>query len=271
MGKRGSAMPKLEFSSERAQQILEEQLAGTTGTVGVMVTDLGTGKQAAVNPDREFPAASVAKIPIAMTVLNQVSEGQISLDDQVRYQSATDYEGGAGSLQYEITEGEPVSVRRLLDRMIVVSDNIARNMLERYVGSGTIREYMLEQGVQPPYYAPWPMMTARGTDTLLVRLERGEAGITPDLTNFLIDLMSNTVYNDRLPAKLPEGVTVAHKVGTLPNNVHDAGLVYAPDRSFAISVFTEDIPYDDATNLIANLAAAMYEYEDSLVRGGSGA
>lgn len=265
---RGAPVPKLPFSGEEARRLLEEALQGVTGPVGVAVTDLGTGTEALIRPDRPFPAASVAKIPIAMAVLHLVTEGRLSLDDLVTYDPDTDYEGGAGSLRYTIQPGDQFPISLLLDRMIVVSDNIARNMLERYIGPGTVRDYMLAQGVEPPYNPAAPRMTARGTNQLLLRLDGKKAGISPELTQFLLNLLSNTVYNDRIPAKLPPDVTVAHKVGTLSQAVHDAGLVYAPDRSFAISVFTEEIPYDEAINLIATLARTIYDYEDRLVREG---
>lgn len=265
---RGAPVPKLPFVSEDLHKLLSDALQGVTSPVGVAVTDLASGAEVFIRPDRPFPAASVAKIPIAMAVLHAVTEGTISLDDEVAYQAATDYEGGAGSMRYTIEEGDRFPVSYLLDRMIVVSDNIARNMLERYIGPGTVKAYMLAQGVQPPYDPSNPELTARGTNILLLRLQQGQAGIRPDLTQMLIDLLSNTVYNDRIPAKLPQDVTVAHKVGTLTNAVHDAGIVYAPDRAFAISVFTQDIPYDDAVDLIATLARTVYDYEDRLVREG---
>lgn len=233
--------------------------------VGVVVMDLATGRTAEINPDRVFPAASVVKVPIAMTILHYVTTGDVSLDDQITYHAATDYEGGAGSIQYMVKEGDTFDVRFLLDRMIRVSDNIARNMLERWIGSDVIRDYMLSLGVEPPYTATRPTMTARGANTILQKLDSGQAGISPELTQFLLGLMESTVFNDRIPAKLPPDVIVAHKVGTLSNMIADSGLVYAPDRSFAISVFTEDIPYDQAVNLIADLAAKMYYYQDWLV------
>lgn len=248
--------------------MLENTLQGVQGSVGVVATDLATGESAAVNPTWTFPAASVAKVPIAMALLHLVTEGRVSLQEKVVYHADTDYEGGAGSLQFELKDGDAVSLDRLLERMIRVSDNIARNMIERYIGSDTIRQYMLDQGVQPPYYAPWPLMTAEGSDTLLRRLDAGKAGISPELTRLLLDHMEHTVFNDRIPAGLPPDVTVAHKVGTLENDVHDVGIVYAPDRSFILSVFTENIPYDDATSLIARLASVMYGYEDWLVSAG---
>lgn len=263
-------MPKLPFSSSWLRQLLLQRIGDREPQVGLFVTDLMTGNTVQINPDKSFKAASVAKIPVAMTVLHLVTEGAISLDDLVTYQRETDYAEGAGSLRYELKDGDQVPVRYLLDRMIRVSDNVAWNMLERYIGAGTINQYAMSQGVRTPYTATNNRLTPRDVNTLLLRLDGLQAGISPELTRWLIDLMATTVYRDRIPAKLPETAYVAEKVGTLEDVVHDVGLVYAPDRSFAITVMTENIPEREAANLIADLAARVYWYEDWLVTEGDG-
>lgn len=261
-------MPKLPFTSSWVRQLLLQRIGDRQPQVGLFVTDLMTGNTVEINPDKSFKAASVAKIPVAMTVLHLVTEGAISLDDMVTYQAETDYAGGAGSLRYQLKDGDQVSVRDLLDRMIRVSDNIAWNMLERYIGAGTINQYIMAQGVRTPYTETGNRMTPRDVNTLLLRLNGLQAGISPDLTRWLIDLMATTVYRDRIPAKLPPEAYVAEKVGTLEDVIHDVGLVYAPNRSFAITVMTENIPEPEARNLIADLAARVYWYQDWLVMEG---
>jgi beta-lactamase class A len=263
-------LPKLPFASRWVRQLLLERIGDRRPNVGVFVTDLMTGATVEINPDKVFQAASVAKLPVAMTVLNLVTRGRLSLDDRVTYQAETDYAEGSGSLRYSIQDGQQVSVGYLVDRLIRVSDNIAWNMLERYIGAETINQYIQSQGVQTPYTPTDHRLTPRDTNTLLLRLNGLKAGISPDLTRWLIDLMATTVYRDRIPAKLPPDVYVAEKVGTLADVVHDVGLVYAPQRSFAISVFTELIPEKEAADLIADLAAIVYWYEDWLVRQGDG-
>lgn len=261
-------MPKLPFSSAWLRQLLLERIGSREPNVGVVVTDLQSGEMVEINPDKLFKAASVAKVPVAMTVLHLVTEGSLSLDDLVTYQEDLDYAGGAGSLRYSLKDGDQVPIRELLDRMIRVSDNIAWNMLERYIGIGTINQYLQSLGIQIPYLTTGNQMSPREANTLLLKLDSGQAGISPELTQYLIDLMATTVYRDRIPAKLPPSAYVAEKVGTLEDVTHDVGLVYAPDRSFAISVFTEMIPEREASELIADLAARVYWYQDWLVTSG---
>lgn len=261
-------MPKLPFDSWWARRLLLDRIGKRLPDVGVVVTDLMSGQTVEINPDTPFKAASVAKVSVAMTVLNLATRGRVSLDDTVAYHAATDYAEGAGSIRYGVHEGQQFALRYLLDRLIRVSDNVAWNMLERYIGAGTIDQYIRSLGVKTPYTVTDVKMTPRDTDTLMLKLDRHQAGISPALTEWLLSLMASTVFRNRIPARLPPEAYVAEKVGMLSDVIHDVGLVYAPQRSFAMSAFTANIPEPEAVDLIADLAARIYWYEDWLVRAG---
>lgn len=252
------------FESAVLTQILRQQVKGKAGTVGVYVTDLPTGRTASINPNAQFYGASTLKVPIAMAVLKQVDEGRLSLDDRIAYREE-DFQAGAGSLQATIKPGDRISVRELLRLMITISDNIARNMLERHVGSDYVREYMTELGATPPYDPVTRLVTPYGMNNVLIALDTNRSGLSDESTKLLLEWMKSTTLR-RISAKLPEEqVFVAHKTGSWPGEFHDFGLVYAPDRSHAISIFVKGLPEPEAEELIADIAAAVYWYIDSLV------
>lgn len=252
------------FRPEAVVQILRQQVRGLPGTVGVAVTDLISGQTAGLNQWADFYGASTLKVPIAMTVLWLVDQGRLSLDQRIAYQPS-DYQAGTGILQAAIRRGDQIPVERLLDLMITVSDNIARNMLERYIGSGTIRDYMRTLGVVPAYDPVARTVTPYGMNKALIALDTGRSGLSKESTQRLLRWMQTTVHRSRIPRYLPQDVVVANKIGTWPGQVHDIGLVYAPDSSFAISVFTRDIPEEQAEDAIGRIAQALYNYERSLV------
>lgn len=251
------------FQPGAVTQILRQQTRGLPGTVGVTVTDLISGQSAGLNQWTNFYGASTLKVPIAMAVLWLVDQNRLSLNEKITYQPS-DFQAGTGILQAAIRRGDQIPVERLLDLMITVSDNIARNMLERYIGSGTIREYMRTLGVVPAYDPVTRQVTPYGMARALIALDSGRAGLSPESTKRLLTWMQTTVHRSRIPRFMPEGVVVANKIGTWPGEVHDIGLVYAPDRSFAISVFTKGIPEERAEEVIGRIARAVYNYERSL-------
>ena len=73
---------------------------------------------------------------------------------------------------------------------------------------------------------------------------------------------------NRLPGKLPDGTTVAHKTGTggtregITQGCNDVGIVSLPDGShLAVSVYLSDVrlPVDSAAGVIADIARAIYD------------
>lgn len=102
------------------------------GGLGVYVKDLAGGDELALHADEPWYLASGVKVPIALEVLKQVEDGQVSLYTLVRLESA-DYIDGAGETNYK-APGSMLSVRYLLEQMLVNSDNTASDLLIRLVG-----------------------------------------------------------------------------------------------------------------------------------------
>lgn len=82
--------------------------------------------------DESIYLASTVKVPIAIEVLAQVDAKKISLDDEVTI-NLDDYVDGNGPLKFK-KPGDRVSVRYLIEQMIICSDNMASDMLIRTVG-----------------------------------------------------------------------------------------------------------------------------------------
>lgn len=251
------------FQPQVLEQILRRQVEQLPGTVGIYMTDLMSGQSVSVNGQAQFYGASTLKVPIAMAVLWLVDRGRLSLWEPIIY-LPQDYQGGTGTLQATIQPGDEIPVIRLLELMITVSDNIARNMLERFIGSGTIRQYMLSIGIQPPYDPVARTVTPEGMNQALIALDTGRSGLSPRSTRMLLRWMQETVHRSRIPRYMPPGVVVANKIGTWPGQVHDIALVYAPYRSFSLAAFTRGIPEAQAEEAIGRIARAIYDYEDSL-------
>ncbi|RYF33625.1 MAG: serine hydrolase, partial [Comamonadaceae bacterium] len=101
------------------------------GTVGVYVKRLDNGETLSYGADRFWYLGSTVKVPIAITVLQQVDADQLKLNDRRVLQEGDRIE--AGRLVWN-RAGTPVPVDELLKRMLGESDNTAANMLIRTVG-----------------------------------------------------------------------------------------------------------------------------------------
>jgi beta-lactamase class A len=100
--------------------------------IGVVVRDLDTGQSAAWRADQAWYLASTVKVPVAISVLRAVERGDFTLDTLLTLR-AGDFVDGAGATNRQ-RAGAGLSVRYLLEQMIVHSDNTASDMLIGLVG-----------------------------------------------------------------------------------------------------------------------------------------
>jgi beta-lactamase class A len=71
---------------------------------------------------------------------------------------------------------------------------------------------------------------------LLSLLQEGKF-IDEETDRKILDIMLKCQTNSRIPAKLPHGVTVAHKTGTIDHLTNDCGIVYTDCGSYVLTLF----------------------------------
>jgi len=120
---------------------------GFDGRLGVAVKHLGTGEAASLNGDEIFPTASVFKVPVIVELYRQVEGGTVSLDERVVLREA-DKVPGSGILK-ELSPGLALTLRDLVELMVILSDNTATDLVVEKVGmvniNATIRRLGLEK------------------------------------------------------------------------------------------------------------------------------
>lgn len=100
--------------------------------LGVVVRDLESGDTYSFHGDTPWYIASSVKVPVAMAVLRAVEHGDFTLDTPLTLR-ASDLVDGAGPTNHQ-RPGAALSVRWLLEQMVVYSDNTASDMLIGLVG-----------------------------------------------------------------------------------------------------------------------------------------
>jgi beta-lactamase class A len=115
------------------------------GRMAVYVENLRTGEQVAIDADAEYETFSVIKVPIMATVLHQVQEGTLQLDQRVPMR--TDQRRIPSGVLYALDPGLQPTVRDLLTLMTIISDNQATDALADLVGRDKVTSYMASLGL----------------------------------------------------------------------------------------------------------------------------
>jgi len=255
--------------------------AAETGgmVVGVSILHLETGRAAAHRGGETFQMASVFKLPVAIAVLQAVEKGKLRLDEEVEIREADRRE--VGPLWDEWKPGLRVTVARMLDVMLVDSDNTAADRLIALLGAPhDVEKALAAKGVSGVRISIDERGMGEAAKKDLAALEHGrENGARPDAmagllgrlfrgellskasTERVLDAMRRCATSGRrLRAGLPRGTEVLDKTGTLRSCANDVGIVTLPDGSHVVlAVFVRggrDAAARDET--IARIARAAW-------------
>jgi len=124
-----------------------ESLSG--GRLGVAAIHLETGRTVDHRGDEPFPMASTYKVPIAVQLLTRVDRGEVSLADMVEL-GPQDLHPGSGTLSRLFDDpGVALSLRNLMELMLLISDNSATDLtLAAAGGAVAVTERIRALGIE---------------------------------------------------------------------------------------------------------------------------
>jgi len=235
---------------------IKQYCSSKKGTYGVYFKSLTNGQEFGINDNEEYVAASTVKLPVNLCLFQQVISGKVNLEDKMEYLEE-DYEEGCGDIQYGKV-GLAYKLRELSKYSIEESDNVAVNMLIRYLGRESIcsfREKIVSHSVPRDKNVSNPKDMALYLQYLLDFNKTH-----PNEGQELLTYLENTEFNDRIPVYLPKDVQVAHKIGNQVGAVHDVGIVFAK-KPFIITIMSKEVNEDQANETIARIAEMVYNFE----------
>ena len=240
---------------------LEQIARAYPATYGVVVLDPSSGERVGIDADQRFDAASLGKLPILMKLYRAAASGEVDLDDKISMQPSDVQAYGTGVL-YTYPIGYTMTLRECARYLIQKSDNTAWKMLDRYLGRDNIRAELYRVGARSTDY--WIPNITTPDDVLLMLEKIADPSYTsPELSAEMLDVMTNTDFEDRLPQPLPEGTRVSHKIGYFGTTYADAGVVFpagARDASDAyfIVVMTSETGWSSSREAMQEMSLATY-------------
>jgi beta-lactamase class A len=233
---------------------------------GICFKDIRSGAVFGFNEDRPMVAASTTKVPVVLYLYHLVAEGKVKWSDTVTYNGGSDFESGAGVLEFTARPGDKYSLRTLATLAITTSDNVACRMLIRHLGQANVCQYMAQLGGKAVFPGGRNLTTAAD----LVRYMEAVLEFARkhrDPGSRLLDDMANSVYHIGLPGQLPEEMTIPHKEGQIGDVANDFGVIYSP-RPFILAVLSSgNESVEEGFAGIAAITRMGYEYQQKVERG----
>lgn len=214
-----------------------------------------------VQGDRPFHAASTMKVPVMIELFRRHESGLLSLDSTLQVKNAfrSIVDGSLYSIKDDSDQeiyqriGERMTLRELMRRMMTVSSNLATNLLIEEVSADSVRQTASRlgapsmnvlRGVEDLKAFERKLSnttTSRDLAALLYKLTVGEA-VSPAADSAMLEIMAMNVFNDMIPAGLPEDARVVNKTGWITAVHHDAAVVYPHrQRPYVLVILTEGL------------------------------
>ncbi len=135
-------------AAEDLPNFIDRLARSVGGEIGFAMEHIETGERVSVRGDERFAMASVYKLPIAIEALDRVDRGTLSLAHTIRLTPA-DLRLGLGNNEVDRLVGDighDFTVRELVERMLVDSDNASSDALLALVGAEAVTARMAALG-----------------------------------------------------------------------------------------------------------------------------
>jgi beta-lactamase class A len=216
--------------------------------VGVLARSAGGETLLEHDADGAYPAASVIKIPLVMTLYADSADGRLDLGERVPAGERVD---GSGVLR-DLHDISDVSLRDLAALTIGLSDNTATNRLIERVGVERVAARLSEWGVRTTVLRRRMydfeaakrglenVATARELAALTARLVAGEC-VDRATSDAVLALMERCDDDRKLRRYLAPGTKVPSKSGTLDASANDVAVFAGERRTVIVAAFCAEV------------------------------
>lgn len=271
-------------STNELRQQLNQIISSKNATVGISIKGIEDKDTLSINGNLKAPMMSVFKFHIALTVLNRVDEGKLSLTQQIFIKKKDLHEDTWSPMREDYPGGNVnLTLDKVLRYTISHSDNNGCDILiDLLGGTKEVQKFINKQGIKDfvikvneQQMRTWENLyvnttTPLATTALLEKFFKGEI-LKESTTKYLYQIMVETSRGlTWMKAGLPENTELAHRTGISGTNdanlrvaMNDIGIVKLPNgKHFILSVYLKNITekQEDTEKIIAAITKATWDY-----------
>lgn len=211
-----------------------------------------------INAEEKFESASTIKLYILTELFRRIYRKEIDPNGLLEYKQEH-FVVGSGVLR-ALDPGVRLTAKNFATLMIIVSDNIATNILIDYLGidniNNTCRELgfkdtILHNSIDFKKYSQLGTTTPKDYGSCFEKIYRGELW-SREISQQMLEILGKQQYNTMLTSDLApyyldaedtgdeELVRIASKSGSMDACRNDGGIVCTPYGDYVIAIFTKE-------------------------------
>ena len=254
-------------SRSKLNERITAKVHGFNSKISLYAKNLDTGKSYELSGDDPVRTASTIKLAIMVECFAEAGEGKLNLSEPIKV-TEDEKVSGSGILQ-DLSNGDQLPIRDMVDLMIVLSDNTATNLILNRIGGNAVNARMAQLGftntrvmrkilgdgnkLKPtpsgitdegakPENKRWGIgrTTPHEMVTILEKLYRGELA-SKAASEEMLTILKRQRDRDGIGRDMQD-VEIASKSGALDHFRSDVGIIYSKRGPIAMAITVEDIP-----------------------------
>lgn len=271
-------------STNELRQQLSQIISSKNATVGLSIKGIEDKDTLSINGNLKVPMMSVFKFHIALTVLDKVDQGKLSLTQEIFIKKKDLHEDTWSPMREDYPDGNVnLTLDKVLRYTISHSDNNGCDILiDLLGGTKEVQKFINKQGIKDfvikvneQQMRTWENLyvnttTPLETTALLEKFFKGQI-LKESTTKYLYQIMVETSRGlTWMKAGLPKNTELAHRTGMSGTNdanlrvaMNDIGIVKLPNgKHFILSVYLKNITekQEDTEKIIADITKATWDY-----------
>jgi beta-lactamase class A len=229
------------------------------------------------NYSGKMPAAGMIRPFIMAKAMDEVEQGNMQLEQ--KFKITADNRAVGSSVLDKKKNMEEVTLKEIIEAMIVNNDNTATNILIDILDTDSINTYIEQHG-----YLDTVLASKLGMEDKKSEEKTGSAGKIRDKKNYtsvndLMTFFNRLYYNQcvstsadrfmletlkkhadrsRLLALLPKTVQAAHETGDAPGVQNDGGIIYAKENYILVILTDRSVNQGQTLKTINQISSIIY-------------
>lgn len=241
--------------------------------ISVYYRDLNTGDWVGINDNDKYSPASMLKVIIMIGYLKRAENNPSLLSNKFTY--TLDFkkvlDDKPFDSQTELKVGVSYKVNYLLDRMIIDSDNGAKDLLLSNIDDDFLNSVYTDLGLRGPDMTTEYLISPRDY-SLFFRVLYNATYLNREMSELALATLSRAIYANGIRAKVPENIKIAHKFGEHVENegnsiksveLHDCGIVYDPGKPYFLCIMTHGQEVSILEKYIQNISDIVFTQVES--------
>jgi beta-lactamase class A len=233
--------------------------------IAVYIRDLNNGPWIGLGEKKNFSPGSLLKVPIMIAYFRLAQGDPGILSKTITYSDRIDNPFQPHTPD-SLKVGNSYTVEELIRRMIIDSDNVAKELLLKNIDGDDLLRVHRELHLDIPDVRKPADFISLKDYAAFFRILYNATYLNSDMSEKALKLLTETTFKNGIAAGVPADIEIAHKYGIWRpegNSIqlHDCGIVYYPHAPYLLFVMTKGTDLETLEKIAKDISRIVYEHK----------